>query len=393
MKIRNLDLTRNPINVEHQQLGLPPVEEPVSHPETHPLLRTAMWFIVLVLIALILFLTGRFFLSNNWIGGWQIIGDTLNSRVFWSAVVVGFFAQVVDGALGMAHGVTATTFLLAPGASPGAASASVLIVQIFTTGGSGMHHAKFGHVHKRLFVRLLVPGILGGILGAILVAQIDGAIFKPYISTYLLLLGIYILSKAFRPLRLRTQPPRHVGKLALLGGLDDAGGGVKVGEWERRGGGGVGVGPSVYFGDKYCLPLELGVAGQGGSGIVPEMGSYGVGVSRLVGAVIEAFHDDAGIIWPDSVAPFRAAILNLKQGDANCDRICDQAYAHFGADALYDDREDRAGVKFADADLMGHPWQIVVGPRGAAAGTVELKRRATGERHELSLEAALAKIG
>jgi uncharacterized membrane protein YfcA len=225
MKIRNLDLTRNPINVEHQQLGLPPVEEPVSHPGTHPLLRAAMWFIVLVLIALILFLTGRFFLSNNWLGGWQIIGDTLNSRIFWSAVVVGFFAQVVDGALGMAYGVTATTFLLATGASPGAASASVHIAEIFTTGVSGISHAKFGNVNKQLFVRLLVPGILGGVLGAILVTQIDGAIFKPYISTYLLLLGIYILSKAFRPLRLRTQAPRHVGKLALFGGFVDAAGG------------------------------------------------------------------------------------------------------------------------------------------------------------------------
>ena len=167
----------------------------------------------------------------------------------------------------------------------------------------------------------------------------------------------------------------------------------KVDTGHRREGRGIEVGHIFYFGSKYSLPLELAIAGPDGSRIVPEMGSYGVGVSRLVGAVIEAYHDDAGIIWPDSVAPFRAAILNLKQGDANCDRICEQAYAHFGTDALYDDREDRAGVKFADADLMGHPWQIVVGPRGAAAGTVELKRRATGERHELSLEAALAKIG
>ncbi len=226
MKIRNLDLTQNPINVEHQELGLPPVEEPVSHPGTHPLLHAAMWFIVLVLIVLILLLTGRFFLSNNWLGGWQIIGETLSGRVFWSAVMVGFFAQVVDGALGMAYGVTATTFLLATGASPGVASASVHIAEIFTTGVSGISHAKFGNVNKQLFVRLLIPGILGGVLGAMLVTQIDGAIFKPYISTYLLLLGIYILSKAFRPLRLRTRPPRHVGKLALFGGfVDSAGGG------------------------------------------------------------------------------------------------------------------------------------------------------------------------
>ncbi|MGH8685744.1 MAG: sulfite exporter TauE/SafE family protein [Nitrosospira sp.] len=226
MKIRNLDLTGNPINLEHQQLGLPPVEEPVSHPGTHPLLHAAVWFIVLVLIVLILFLTGRFFLSNNWFGGWQIIGETLSGGVFWSAVAVGFFAQVVDGALGMAYGVTATTFLLATGASPGAASASVHIAEIFTTGVSGISHAKFGNVNKQLFVRLLIPGILGGILGAMLVTQIDGAMFKPYISTYLLLLGIYILSKAFRPLRLRAQAPKHVGKLALFGGfVDSAGGG------------------------------------------------------------------------------------------------------------------------------------------------------------------------
>lgn len=226
MKIRNLDLTGNPINLEHQQLGIPPVEEPVSHPGTHPLLHAAMWFVVLVLIVLILFLTGRFFLSNNWLGGWQIIGETLSGRVFWSAAAVGFFAQVVDGALGMAYGVTATTFLLATGASPGAASASVHIAEIFTTGVSGISHVKFGNVNKKLFVRLLIPGILGGILGAMLVTQIDGAMFKPYISTYLLLLGIYILSKAFRPLRLRTQAPKHVGKLALFGGfVDSAGGG------------------------------------------------------------------------------------------------------------------------------------------------------------------------
>lgn len=225
MKIRNLDLTQNPINEEHQQLGLPPVEEPVSHPGTHPLLRAAVWFAVVVLIALTLFLTGRFFLSNNWLDSWQIIGDTLNSKIFWSAVAVGFFAQIVDGALGMAYGVTATTFLLATGASPAAASASVHIAEIFTTGVSGIAHAKFGNVNKQLFVRLLVPGILGGILGAILVTQIDGAMFKPFISAYLLLLGIYILSKAFRQLRLRKEAPRHVGKLALFGGFVDAAGG------------------------------------------------------------------------------------------------------------------------------------------------------------------------
>jgi prolyl-tRNA synthetase len=135
------------------------------------------------------------------------------------------------------------------------------------------------------------------------------------------------------------------------------------------------------------------VAAPDGRTVNPEMGSYGIGVSRLVGAVIEASHDEAGIIWPDSVAPFKAAILNLKRGDAACDRICEDLHSRLGQAALYDDREERAGVKFADADLMGHPWQIVVGPRGAAAGTVELKRRAGGERQEVSIESALARIG
>src|SRR3954454_6261675 len=138
--------------------------------------------------------------------------------------------------------------------------------------------------------------------------------------------------------------------------------------------------------------MNATVAGADGKHVHPEMGSYGIGVSRLVGAVIEASHDAAGIIWPDSIAPFRAAILNLKQGDPACDRICQQAYDQLAGNALYDDREERAGPKFADADLMGHPWQIIVGPRGAAAGTVELKRRSTGERQELSLESALNQI-
>ena len=167
----------------------------------------------------------------------------------------------------------------------------------------------------------------------------------------------------------------------------------KVDPAQRREGRGIEVGHIFYFGTKYSAPMELSVTGTDGKPVVPEMGSYGIGVSRLVGAVIEASHDEAGIIWPDSIAPFRAVILNLKQGDTGTDAVCERAYAHFGGEALYDDRAERAGPKFADADLMGHPWQIIVGPRGAAAGTVELKRRATGVREEMPLEAALEKIG
>jgi prolyl-tRNA synthetase len=160
----------------------------------------------------------------------------------------------------------------------------------------------------------------------------------------------------------------------------------------RREGRGIEVGQIFNFGTLYSELVGLQVAGPDGASIAPNMGSYGIGVSRLVGALIEAHHDDTGIIWPDSVAPFRAAILNLKQGDAATGALCEKAYAALAGNALYDDREERAGVKFNDADLMGHPWQVIIGPRGAAAGTVELKRRATGERLELSLDAALAHI-
>jgi prolyl-tRNA synthetase len=160
----------------------------------------------------------------------------------------------------------------------------------------------------------------------------------------------------------------------------------------KREGRGIEVGHIFYFGTKYAEPMGLKLAGPDGTMITPHMGSYGIGVSRLVGALIEAHHDDAGIIWPDSVAPWRAAILNLKPGDPACDALCEEAYAGLAGNALLDDRPDRAGAKFADADLMGHPWQIIAGPRSAANRRVELKRRSTGERAEIALEDALAQI-
>ena len=155
---------------------------------------------------------------------------------------------------------------------------------------------------------------------------------------------------------------------------------------------GIEVGHIFYFGTKYSAAMGFQVTGPEGNPVYPEMGSYGIGVSRLVAAAIEANHDENGIKWPDAIAPYKLAILNLKSGDAACDAVCEQVYAAFPQEAVYDDRPERAGVKFADADLMGYPWQVVVGPRGAAAGKVELKRRMTGEREELSLEDALAKL-
>jgi len=158
---------------------------------------------------------------------------------------------------------------------------------------------------------------------------------------------------------------------------------------------GVEVGHIFYFGTKYSEPLKAYVQTPEGGQAAVHMGSYGIGVSRLVGGIIEASHDEAGIVWPDAVAPFQAAIVNLRQGDAQTDAACEDLYGKLtaaGADVLYDDREERAGAKFADMDLIGLPWQIVVGPRGAKAGVVELKRRKTGERQGLAPEAALQAV-
>ncbi len=158
---------------------------------------------------------------------------------------------------------------------------------------------------------------------------------------------------------------------------------------------GIEVGHIFYFGTKYSKPMNAVVTTAEGETVPVEQGSYGIGVSRLVGAIIEASHDDAGIIWPDAVAPFAVALINLKPGDAATDAACEDLYAKLrasGVEVLYDDTAERAGVKFATADLIGLPWQLTVGPRGLAKGVVELKRRATGERDELSAEAALARL-
>ncbi len=156
---------------------------------------------------------------------------------------------------------------------------------------------------------------------------------------------------------------------------------------------GIEVGHIFYFGTKYSAAMGMAVTGPDGQAAIPEMGSYGIGVSRLVGALIEANHDDAGIKWPDAVAPWAAAILNLRPGDGPTDTLCETLYARLGDEhAVYDDRPVRAGEKFADADLMGFPWQAIIGPRGAAAGRVELKRRMTGAREEVSLEDAITRI-
>ena len=158
---------------------------------------------------------------------------------------------------------------------------------------------------------------------------------------------------------------------------------------------GIEVGQIFYFGTKYSESMKADVAGPDGAEVPIHGGSYGVCVSRLVGAIIEACHDDAGIKWPDPVAPFTAMILNLKQGGADTDPACEKLYAELrakGIDTLYHDLDERPGSKFATADLIGIPWQILVGPRSLAEGKVEVKRRADGQRELMSPADAVAKI-
>jgi prolyl-tRNA synthetase len=162
-----------------------------------------------------------------------------------------------------------------------------------------------------------------------------------------------------------------------------------------RTGRGIEVGHIFYFGTKYSEPMGATVMGPDGQEVPVEMGCYGIGVSRLVGALIEAFHDDAGIIWPEPVAPFKVGLINLRAGDAACDAAVDRlaaALERAGVEALIDDREESAGAKFATMDLIGLPWQVVIGPRGVRQGVVELKERATGARAELSADAAVARL-
>ena len=158
---------------------------------------------------------------------------------------------------------------------------------------------------------------------------------------------------------------------------------------------GIEVGQVFYFGDKYSKPMQALITGPDGAQRPFQGGSYGVGVSRLVGAIIEASHDENGIIWPLSVAPFKVGIANLKVGDGRTDAVCTELYEGLqkaGIEVLYDDTDERPGAKFAMLDLIGLPFQILVGPKGLAAGTVELKTRATGARENLDAASAIARL-
>ncbi len=158
---------------------------------------------------------------------------------------------------------------------------------------------------------------------------------------------------------------------------------------------GIEVGHIFYFGTKYSEALNVNLAGQDNKNIIPHMGSYGIGVSRIVAAIIEASHDDRGIIWPESVAPYKIGLINIRVKDKACSKVCDELYNDFqnaGIDVIYDDRDERPGTKFADMDLMGIPYQISIGPRSLEKGTVEFKNRKTGATEELTLAEVTTRI-
>lgn len=168
-----------------------------------------------------------------------------------------------------------------------------------------------------------------------------------------------------------------------------------VPEARRQSARGIEVGQIFYFGTEYSEKLGAVVVNEAGERVPLHMGSHGIGVSRLVGALIEANHDENGIIWPEGVTPFHAGIINLKVGDGAADAACDQLYQGLvakGLEPLYDDRDERAGAKFATMDLIGLPWRITVGPRGLKNGVVEVTSRRTGESEEMSIEAAIDRI-
>ncbi|MCB1382165.1 MAG: proline--tRNA ligase, partial [Notoacmeibacter sp.] len=165
---------------------------------------------------------------------------------------------------------------------------------------------------------------------------------------------------------------------------------------EQKNARGIEVGHIFHFGTKYSEPMGAKVTGPDGKDHYVSMGSYGIGPTRVIAAIIEASHDENGIIWPDAVAPFEMSVINMKPGNAECDAACEKVYGELtaaGRDVLYDDTDKSAGQKFATHDLIGVPWQIIAGPRAVANGEVEVKNRKTGERETMPIEAAIARFG
>lgn len=226
MKIRHPDLQDPEQGPAHAELGIPPLDYGVTHAADHPLLRLAGATVVAVLLALLVYLGWRLFGGDTGVPGSRLIADALHDPMFWTAFAVGLLAQVIDGALGMAYGITSTTFLLATGAPPAMASGATHLAEVFTTGVSGVSHLKLGNVNRRLFLALLLPGITGALIGTWILGNVDGNLLKPFISAYLLLMGLYVFSKALRHVRVHREiNARRVAPLALFGGFMDTTGG------------------------------------------------------------------------------------------------------------------------------------------------------------------------
>jgi uncharacterized membrane protein YfcA len=226
MKIRHLDLDHLPVNAEHDALALPPLEHEVTHASEHPLLRLLSYTVIALLIALVAHLMYRLFFGLNEQTGLELVEQTLKDPMFWTAVAVGLLAQTIDGALGMAYGITSSSFLLAVGVPPAMASGATHLAEVFTTGVSGVSHLRLGNVRIKLFLSLLLPGVLGAGVGVYVLGHVDGAVLKPFVSAYLLAMGIYVFAKAFRRIRVRHDiQTRKVVPLAFVGGLMDTTGG------------------------------------------------------------------------------------------------------------------------------------------------------------------------
>lgn len=226
MKIRILSKQATPQATEHDALGLPPVEDIFINPNAHLWRRTLITFLVLMPFALTLLWHNTRWLPQAWLDVVDAISSQPDYSLFYAALFVGFGAQMIDGALGMAYGITANTFLLSVGVPPAAATASVHLAEVFTTGFSGLSHWRFGNVDKKLFRKILIPGIIGVIIGSYIITSIDGKMIKPWISLYLLGMGIWILYKAFKKhVNPSKKLPRLVGLLALTGGFVDSVGG------------------------------------------------------------------------------------------------------------------------------------------------------------------------
>jgi uncharacterized membrane protein YfcA len=215
------------IEREHAELGLPPVEEEVARPGKSPLMQVTTYVVLAMLVALAAYLLFQLFGVEHERTAGEIVRQTLNDPAFWAACGVGLLAQVIDGALGMAYGVTASSFLLAAGATPLTASGATHLAEVFTTGISGVSHLRMGNVNKKLFLSLVIPGVTGGLIGTYVLGNIDGAILKPWISGYLLLMGLYVLARAFRKIILVNSDvrPARVVPLALFGSFMDTTGG------------------------------------------------------------------------------------------------------------------------------------------------------------------------